>query len=130
MKRGRKSQRINVVAAQLKSKDEKINLVAPLCYTENTTGEFFENWFKKKLVKSILKGSTIIMDNASFHRKKKLRNLARRHGMRLLFLPAYSPDFNPIEHTWANMKRFLIDALPDSENLQSGIYNFFGVDVC
>jgi len=99
--------------------------VAPYCYTENSTGELFENWFKTKLVKSIQKGSTIIMDNASFHRKKKLRNLTRRHGMRLLFLPAYSPDFNPIENTWANMKRFLVDALPDSGNLQDGIYSFW-----
>jgi transposase len=92
------------------------------------TGELFENWFKTKLVKSISKGSTIIMDNASFHRKNKLRNLARRHSVKLLFLPPYSPDFNPIENTWANMKRALVDTLPDSENLQTTIYRYFDVD--
>jgi transposase len=37
------------------------------------------------------------MDNASFHPRKKLTNLCRRHGIKLLFLPAYSPDYNPIE---------------------------------
>lgn len=65
------------------------------------------------------------MDNASFHRKEKLRNLARRHGLKLLFLPAYSPDFNPIEKTWANLKRALIDILPNIKDLQSGIYYYF-----
>ncbi|MDR0409403.1 MAG: transposase [Spirochaetaceae bacterium] len=45
------------------------------------------------------------MDNTSFHQPKKLKNLWRRHGIRLLFLPAYSPDYNPIEKSWANMKR-------------------------
>jgi transposase len=51
------------------------------------------------------------MDNASFHPHKKLKNPCRRHGMRLLFLPAYSPDYNPIEKSWANMKRALIDII-------------------
>jgi len=126
--RGRKFQRINVVAAQIKNEDGECYHVASHCYTENTTGEFFENWFRKKLVKSVPRGYTIIMDNASFHRKKKLRNLARRHGLKLLFLPAYSPDYNPIEKTWANLKRALIDILPDTKNLQSGIYNYFNVE--
>jgi transposase len=53
------------------------------------------------LVKVVPGGSTIIMDNATHHPKKKLFNLARRHGMRLLFLPPYSPDLNPIEKDWA-----------------------------
>ena len=99
---------------------------APFCYTEKMTGVLFENWFRTKLVKSVPKGVTIIMDNASFHRKKKLGNLARRHGVKLLFLPPYSPDFNPIENTWANMKRALSDSLTDLENLQSGIYRYLG----
>jgi len=128
VKRGKKFQRINVIAAQYKSTGGEINLVSPFCYIENTTGGLFESWFKTKLVKSVSKGSTIIMDNASFHRKKKLKNLARRHGVKLLFLPAYSPDFNPIENTWANMKRALPDILSNSGNLQCSIYQYFGVN--
>ena len=112
VKRGRKYQRTNVVAAQIKTK-EGIQVVAPFCYLENTTGELFENWFKSKLVKVNSKGSTILMDNASFDRKKKLKNLGRRHGLKVLFLPAYSPDLNLIEKTWAKMKRAL---LPWREN--------------
>jgi len=124
VKCGKKYQRTNVVAGQFEAECGKIIYVAPFCYTETMTGAFFDNWFKTKLVKSVPKGSTIIMDNAPFHRKKKLKNLARRHGVKLLFLPAYSPDFNPIEKTWANMKRALPDSLTDVENLQTGIYKY------
>jgi putative transposase len=70
------------------------------------------------------------MDNASFHPKKKLRNLARRHGIKLLFLPPYSPDFNPIEKTWANMKRGLIDIIPHCNDLPSAIYQYFHAGTC
>lgn len=91
-KRGKRGQRVNVVAAQVG--DE---IVATLCYTENATGESFIKWFKTSLIKSVRKGVTVIMDNASFHPKKKLRDLARRHGIKVLFLPPYSPDYNPIE---------------------------------
>ena len=129
VKRGKKFQRINVIAAQFKTTEGEINLVSPFCYIESTTGDLFESWFKTKLVKSVSKGSTIIMDNASFHRKKKLKNLARRHSVKLLFLPAYSPDLNPIENTWANMKRALPDILSGSANLQCSIYQYFDINV-
>ena len=49
----------------------------------------------------------VIMDNASFHRKGALREIAKRHRISVLFLPPYSPDYNPIEKLWANMKRWL-----------------------
>jgi hypothetical protein len=125
-KRGKKYQRINVVAAQFKDSSGKTTVVAPLCYTGNMTGVFFEQWFKTMLVKSVAKGSTIVLDNASFHRKTKLKHLARRHSVKLMFLPAYSPDFNPIEQTWANMKRALIDTLPAHDNMETAIYHYFG----
>ena len=65
------------------------------------------------------------MDNATFHRKKELRKIARGK-VRLLFLPPYSPDYNPIEKSWANMKRFLRNNLKDFQSVVSGIYDYFG----
>jgi transposase len=56
-------------------------------------GEFFEQWFKKSLLNTVKKGCTIIMDNASFHRKKKLEEVATEGQIRLLFLP---PQCTPI----------------------------------
>jgi putative transposase len=69
------------------------------------------------------------MDNASFHPPEKLKNLCRRHGMKLLFLLAYSPDYNPTEKSRANMKRALIDTIPTCEDVPAAIYQYFDVDI-
>ena len=45
------------------------------------------------------------MDNASIHKGKKIEELATRYNTRVLYLPAYSPDFNPIEKAWSVLKR-------------------------
>ena len=118
-KRGKRFQRTNVVAAKIGDR-----VVAPLCYTENTTSLFFVDWFRKLFVKVIPKGVTVIMDNATYHPKKKLRNLARRHGIKLLFLPPYSPDYNPVENLWANMKRALPDILKEKITIKQAIYQY------
>lgn len=127
-KRGKKFERTNVISARIKNANGEVKHYATLCYTQNTDSAFFEEWFRKSLVKSIARGSTIILDRASFHRKTKLKNLARRHGMKILFLPAYSPDLNPIEKDWANMKNALIDALPKIDSVPLAVYAHFGVD--
>ncbi|STZ09680.1 Uncharacterised protein [Moraxella caprae] len=44
------------------------------------------------------------MDNAPFHKNKRIQKLLNRHGHRLLFLPPYSPDLNPIEYKWSQAK--------------------------
>jgi len=95
------------------------------CYSHATNSEFFEDWFENNLLKEIPNGYTVIMDNARFHRKKELRKMARGK-VRLLFLPPYSPDYNPIEKSWANMKRFLRNNLKDFQSVTSGIYSYFG----
>jgi Transposase and inactivated derivatives len=118
-KRGRRFQRTNVVAGKIGSK-----IVAPLCYTAHMTKKLFAEWFQKELVEAIPKGSTVIMDNASFHSKPALQNIANQYEINLLFLPSYSPDFNPIEKTWANMKRALIEMLTYEKNLENAILRY------
>ena len=95
------------------------------CYKHTTNSDFFEDWFKNYLLKEIPKGYTVIMDNAKFHRKEILHKLARGN-VRLLFLPPYSPDYNPIEKSWANMKQFLRDNLLKYQSVSSAIYDYFG----
>ena len=47
------------------------------------------------------------MDNASFHKSNKIKELIESYGCRLIFLPSYSPDFNPIEKYWSFLKNKL-----------------------
>jgi len=95
------------------------------CCRQTTNSAFFEGWLENNLLEGMPNGYTVIMDNARFHRKKELRKIARGKA-RLLFLPPYSPDYNPIEKSWANMKRFLRNNLNEFQSVVSGIYSYFG----
>ena len=66
-------------------------------------------------------GHVVIMDNASFHRKEELRKIAARYQVRLLFLLPYSPDTNPSEKTWANIKRWLKNHMRDYGSFEDAL---------
>jgi transposase len=66
----------------------------------------------------------VILDNARFHRKTELDKPAKKAKGRLLFLPPCSPDFNPIEKTWANVKRWLRDNASSFASLQNAVYAY------
>jgi transposase len=119
-KPGKRGKKTNVVAGLMGKKH-----VAVQCYDHSMTSEFFEIWFEDKLITAIPKGSVIILDNASFHRKKQLYSIAGKHGVYVVFLPPYSPDFNLIEKSWANLKRWLIDNLSLFSSLASAIEVYF-----
>ncbi|TVV63815.1 hypothetical protein AZJ91_09940, partial [Streptococcus pneumoniae] len=61
---------------------------------------------------TILVSIHYIMDNARFHRMGKLELLCEEFGHKLLPLPPYSPEYNPIEKTWAHIKKHLKKVLP------------------
>jgi hypothetical protein len=122
VKRGKKSKRTNVIAGYCNGK-----FLADWCYPHGTSSAWFELWFKEFLIPSVPKHSTIILDNASFHREKELRKLLRWKKINLLFLPTYSPDLSPIEPQWANMKRALVDMAPNYTSLDGAIYEYFAL---
>ena len=99
---GRKYQRVGLVTARVGGR-----VVAPMEYQGTMNAALFEAWFENSLLPAIPPNSTITMDNASFHRKKKLFEIAEKRHFRLIFLPPYSPELNPVEKLWANMKRWL-----------------------
>ncbi len=72
------------------------------CIKTNINGDIFYHWCKHILIPNLKRKCVIVMDNASFH--KRVKRLLNRHGHRLLFLPPYSPDLNPIEKKWAQVK--------------------------
>ena len=92
---GRKYQRTSIVAGKVGHK-----IIAPLQYSGTMNGNFFEVWFEEHLIPELDEGAVIILDNASFHRKKCLFDLAQRYNRTLIFLPPYSSELNPIEHFW------------------------------
>jgi len=89
--------------------------------------KLFELWFVEVLLKLIPAGSVIVMDNAPWHRKKILKALASAAGCRVIFLPPYSPDFNPIEKVWANLKTFIRNYMRNFSSLTLAILHFFEV---
>ena len=118
--RGRKYKRRGIVAAKMDNK-----ILAPLQYNGTMDRALFEFWFSNQLLPSLNKGTLIVMDNASFHFKKRLICVAQNAGCRLLFLPPYSPELNPIEKFWAWLKRFLRKTLPSTPSFGDALYDAF-----
>lgn len=67
----------------------------------------FEAYVEQVLVPTLQPGQTVVMDNLSVHKVARVQQLIENRGCRLLFLPAYSPDFSPIEETFSKIKAFL-----------------------
>ena len=80
-------------------------LLAPVLFEGSTNAEWFNVWLEEHLFKELPPHSILIMDNAAFHKTAKTRELIQQAGHTLLFLPPYSPDFNPIEQDFATMKK-------------------------
>ena len=73
-------------------------------------GERFRLYVEKVLCPTLKPGDIVIMDNLGSHKGKAVRRAIRAVGARLLFLPKYSPDLNPVEQFFAKLKHFLQDA--------------------
>ena len=65
----------------------------------------FNQWCEELLSPLLNKNSVVILDNASFHKSAETKELIEKHGAKLLFLPPYSPDLNPIEHDFGALKK-------------------------
>ena len=108
---GKKYKRTNILAGICQKK-----WVAPLQYDGTTDSVLFEYWFEHCLLREARQGSTIILDNATFHRKSVLPELAKKKNCHVLFLPPYSPDLNPIVKKWAWLKKSLRKLLPSFDS--------------
>ena len=66
---------------------------------------------------SLKEGQIVVMDNLGAHRPKRIRELIEQRGCELMYLPAYSPDYNPIEEAFAKIKNLLRKAAARSKEV-------------
>lgn len=83
---------------------------APCVFDGPINGESFAAYVRQVLVPTLAPGDVVILDNLGSHRGKAVRAAIRAVGARLLFLPPYSPDLNPIEQVFAKLKHLMRQA--------------------
>lgn len=80
-------------------------VMAPMLFDGSCNATVFNAWLETQLVQQLTPSHVVVMDNATFHKSLKTKELIEATGATLLFLPPYSPDLNPIEKLFANIKR-------------------------
>lgn len=80
---------------------------APCVFEGALDGPLFVRWVREWLVPTLGPGMTVVLDNLSVHKHAEARIAIEAAGCQLRFLPAYSPDFNPIELAFAKLKTHL-----------------------
>ena len=72
-----------------------------------TNREVFETYVEQILAPTLRRGQVVVMDNLTAHKGERVRELIEGRGCQLIYLPPYSPDFNPIEEAFAKIKRLV-----------------------
>ena len=98
-------------------------LVAPFVLDGPLNRQAFEPYVAKVLVPELTSGDVVVMDNLSSHKGPRTREMIEAAGARLLYLPPYSPDFNPIENAFAKLKALLRKA---AERTVAGLWDAIG----
>ncbi len=98
-KRGKNVSMISAIS--LKGIVTSINLFGSI------DGLTFEAFVIQKLIPKLWKGAVVVWDNYSIHKGQEIEKAITKAGAKLIYLPPYSPDFNPIENFWSKVKNIL-----------------------
>ena len=98
-------------------------MLAPFVLDGPINRDAFEAYVERVLVPELRPGDIVVMDNLSSHKGPKVRALIEAAGRSLLYLPPYSPDFNPIENAFAKLKALLRKA---AERTVAGLWDAIG----
>lgn len=79
----------------------------PMINSGALTGELFKKYLEEFLAPTLKKGDIVVMDNLSSHKVDGVIKIIENVGAKVIFLPPYSPDFNPIELMWSKIKTYL-----------------------
>ena len=97
---GTRTRTTTLVAARIGS-----TFVAPYLFEGGCDAVCFNAWLETYLCPRLSVSDVVVLDNAKIHKTPRTRELIEASGAEILFLPPYSPDYNPIEHDFANIKR-------------------------
>ncbi len=89
---------------------------APWLLDGPINGESFRTYVKTQLAPTLRPGDIVVADNLGSHKGKAVRAIIRQAGARLILLPKYSPDLNPIEQVFAKLKHLLRKAAARSRD--------------
>lgn len=100
-----------------------------------TTTEIFRTYVERVLVPTLRPGDAVVLDNLSSHKDPDTLALIHNVGAEVLFLPPYSPDFNPIEKMWSKLKEWLRSAKARTEDalgvaIAEGLSRVTASDAC
>jgi transposase len=98
-------------------------IVAPWVLDGPINGDAFETYVRKVLAPELNRDDIVVMDNLSSHKRPEVQALIEAAGARILYLPPYSPDFNPIEKAFAKLKALLRKA---AERTVEGLWRAIG----
>lgn len=116
LKSGRRQGRVNMIAALCNQK-----LMAPFTVEGSCNRTVFEIWLETCLIPLLSPGQVVVMDNATFHKGGRIEQLIQEAGCQLLYLPAYSPDFNRIERCWFWLKSRICKQLDQFDCLRDAM---------
>ena len=88
---------------------------ASLVVEGSTDGTVFETYLEEVLCPTLKRGQVVVMDNLSSHKGERVRELIEGEGCELVYLPPYSPDYNPIEQAFSKLKGYLREACARSQ---------------
>jgi putative transposase len=94
--------KVSVIGAITESK-----VLAVMTLDDSMDAAAFKVYIAKCLVPQLWKGAVVVMDNLPAHKVKAIAPLIEAVGAKILYLAPYSPEFNPIEHWWSQLKSFL-----------------------
>jgi transposase len=116
LKSGRRQGRVNMIAALCQGQ-----LMAPFTVEGACNRAVFEIWLETCLIPMLQPGQVVVMDNATFHKGGRIEQLIEEVCCQLLYLPAYSPDFNKIEQCWSWLKSRIRKQLDQFDCLRDAI---------
>ena len=90
---------------------------ASLVVEGSTNGAVFETYLEDVLCPTLKEGQVVVMDNLSAHKGQRVRELIEGRGCELVYLPPYSPDYNPIEQAFSKLKSYLREVCARSQDM-------------